>query len=73
VWFLAVILLDVVALAVASLLRSGPASRVLILSVIANPVGAVRTGALLPSREPARSVARRWPCCASGGPPIAAA
>ena len=43
----AVVLLDVVALGVASVLRSGTASRVLILSVIVNPVGALRTGALL--------------------------
>ena len=47
VWFVAVVLLDVVALGVASVLRSGTASRVLILSVIVNPVGALRTGALL--------------------------
>jgi Cu-processing system permease protein len=47
VWFLTVVLLDVVALAVASLLRSGPASRLLITAALANPVGAVRTGALL--------------------------
>ena len=47
VWFLAVVLLDVAALGAASLLPSGTASRLLVLSVIANPVGAVRTGALL--------------------------
>lgn len=47
VWFLAVILADLVALGVASLLPSYAASRVLIVSVILNPVSAVRTGALL--------------------------
>lgn len=47
VWFVAVVLLDVAALGVASVLRSGTASRLLILSVIVNPVGALRTGALL--------------------------
>lgn len=47
VWFVAVVLLDVATLGVASLLPSGTASRLLVVSVIANPVGAVRTGALL--------------------------
>ena len=47
VWFVAVVLLDLAALGAASLLPSGVASRLLIVSVIANPVGAVRTGALL--------------------------
>jgi Cu-processing system permease protein len=47
VWFAAVVLVDVAALGVASLLPSGAASRVLIVSVLANPVGAIRTGALL--------------------------
>jgi Cu-processing system permease protein len=47
VWFGAVVLFDVAALGVASLLRSGPASRVLITSVLVNPADAVRTGALL--------------------------
>ncbi len=47
VWFVAVALFDLAALGVASLLPSGPASRVLMVSVIVNPVGAVRTGALL--------------------------
>jgi Cu-processing system permease protein len=47
VWFAAVILFDVAALGAASLLPSGSASRLLILSVIGNPVDAVRTGALL--------------------------
>lgn len=47
VWFVAVVLLDVAALGVASVLRSGTASRVLIVSVLVNPVGALRTGALL--------------------------
>jgi Cu-processing system permease protein len=47
VWFAAVILFDVAALGVATLLPSGAASRALILSVIVNPADAVRTGALL--------------------------
>jgi Cu-processing system permease protein len=47
VWFVAVILFDLVALGLASLLPSTAASRLLIVSVIANPAGAVRTGALL--------------------------
>jgi Cu-processing system permease protein len=47
VWFTAVVLFDVAALGAASLLRSGDASRLLILAVFVNPVDAVRTGALL--------------------------
>jgi Cu-processing system permease protein len=47
VWFVAVILFDVVALGLASLLPSGLASRLLIVSVLVNPVDTVRTGALL--------------------------
>jgi Cu-processing system permease protein len=47
VWFGAVILFDVLALGAASLLPWGIASRVLIVSVIVNPVDAVRTAALL--------------------------
>ena len=47
IWFVAVILFDLAALGVASLLPSTAASRLLIVSVIANPAGAVRTGALL--------------------------
>jgi len=47
IWFAAVVLVDVAALGVASLLRSGPASRVLMVAALANPVDAVRTGALL--------------------------
>lgn len=47
VWFVAVALFDLAALGTASLLPSGLASRVLMVSVIANPIGAVRTGALL--------------------------
>jgi len=46
-WFAAVVLFDVAALGLASLLPSGPASRVLILAVLLNPVDAVRTAALL--------------------------
>jgi Cu-processing system permease protein len=47
VWFAAVVLYDVVALGIASLLRSGSASRLLIVATLANPVDAVRTGVLL--------------------------
>jgi Cu-processing system permease protein len=47
VWFVAVVFLDLLALGVASLLPSGPASRVLMVSAVANPLAAVRTGALL--------------------------
>ncbi len=47
VWFAAVILFDIAALGAASLLPSGAASRLLILSVIGNPVDAVRTGTFL--------------------------
>ena len=47
VWFVAVVLFDVAALGVASLLPSGLASRVLIVGRDLNPVDAVRTGTLL--------------------------
>jgi len=47
VWFAAVVLYDVAALGIASLLPSGAASRLLILAVLGNPIDAVRTGALL--------------------------
>lgn len=47
VWFVAVLLYDVAALGIASLLPSGRASRLLILAVLLNPVDAVRTGTLL--------------------------
>jgi len=47
VWLALVFLIDLAALGGASLLRSGAASRVLIVTAIANPVDAVRTAALL--------------------------
>lgn len=47
IWFAAVVLFDVAALGVASWLPSGPASRVLIVSAIANPIDAVRTATLM--------------------------
>jgi Cu-processing system permease protein len=47
VWFATVVLFDVVALAVANLLRSGHASRWLVTAVLVNPVDAIRTGVLL--------------------------
>jgi Cu-processing system permease protein len=46
-WFVLALLFDVAALGVASLLRSGDASRLLIVSVLVNPIGAVRTATLL--------------------------
>jgi len=46
-WFVAVVLFDIAALGVASLLRSGHASRLLVAAVLLNPVDAVRTGTLL--------------------------
>lgn len=47
VWFVAVVLFDLAALGLASVLPSGTASRVLIAATIVNPLGAVRTGTLL--------------------------
>lgn len=47
VWFVAVVAFDLAALGAASLLPTRTASRLLVVSVIVNPVGAVRTGALL--------------------------
>ncbi len=47
VWFLAVVLFDVVTIGVASLLPSGTASRLLIVAALVNPVDALRTGTLL--------------------------
>jgi Cu-processing system permease protein len=47
VWFVAVVLYDVAVLAVASLLRSGTASRLLITAVLVNPADAGRTMALM--------------------------
>jgi Cu-processing system permease protein len=46
-WFAAVVLFDVAALGIASTLRSGHASRLLVAAVLVNPVDAVRTGTLL--------------------------
>jgi Cu-processing system permease protein len=47
IWFVAVVLFDLAALGLASMLPSGPASRVLMVAVIVNPVSAVRTATLL--------------------------
>lgn len=47
VWFVAVILFDVAALGIASMLRSGSASRLLITATLINPIDAARTGVLL--------------------------
>lgn len=53
IWFVGVMLFDVAALGIASLLPSGLASRVLMTAAIVNPVDAVRTGALLILEGPA--------------------
>jgi Cu-processing system permease protein len=47
VWFVMAVVFDLAALGAASLLRSGSASRLLIIAALTNPVDAVRTGALL--------------------------
>jgi Cu-processing system permease protein len=47
VWFCLVIFVDLLALGLSTLLPSGPASRVLILSVLVNPASALRTAELL--------------------------
>lgn len=47
VWFITVVMFDVAVLGVASLLRSGSASRLLITATLINPVDAARTGSLL--------------------------
>jgi Cu-processing system permease protein len=47
VWLVLVVIADLAALGAASLLRSGAASRLLITAAMVNPVGAVRTAALL--------------------------
>lgn len=47
VWFATVILVDLVTLGVATMLPSALASRLLMVSVMVNPIGAARTGALL--------------------------
>jgi Cu-processing system permease protein len=46
-WLLCEVIVDLTALGLASLLPSGAASRVLILASLLNPIGALRTGALL--------------------------
>lgn len=47
VWFIAVVVFDIAVLGIASTLRSGSASRLLISATLINPVDAARTGALL--------------------------
>jgi len=47
VWFITVVMFDVAVLGIASLLRSGSASRLLIAATLVNPVDAARTGSLL--------------------------
>ena len=47
VWFITVVLFDVAVLGIASMLRSGSSSRLLISATLINPVDAARTGALL--------------------------
>ncbi len=46
-WFVTVILFDIAALGIASLLRSGAASRLLMTATLLNPIDAARTGAYL--------------------------
>lgn len=46
-WFMLALVFDVIVLGIATLLRSGDASRLLIVSVLVNPIDALRTGALL--------------------------
>lgn len=52
-WFAFVVLYDVAALGLASMLPSGTASRLLITAALANPVDAIRTGTLLAIEGPA--------------------
>jgi Cu-processing system permease protein len=47
VWLVCEVFIDLAALGFASVLSSGAASRVLIVSSLVNPIGALRTGALL--------------------------
>lgn len=47
VWLLTAVLFDIAALGAASLLRSGAASRLLIVATLLNPIDAARTGVLL--------------------------
>lgn len=53
VWFVAVILYDVAVLGVASLVRSGTASRLLMTAALVNPIGAARIVALTAVEGPA--------------------
>lgn len=46
-WLVCEVIVDLTALGLASMLSSGAASRVLILASLVNPIGALRTGALL--------------------------
>lgn len=46
-WLVCEVIVDLAALGLASVLSSGAASRVLILASLVNPIGALRTGALL--------------------------
>jgi Cu-processing system permease protein len=47
VWFVAALLFDMLALGAASMLKSGAASRLLIVATLINPINAIRTGVLL--------------------------
>jgi Cu-processing system permease protein len=47
VWFALALVFDIVALGAATMLRSGDASRLLIVSALLNPIDAARTGAFL--------------------------
>lgn len=73
IWFVAVMLFDVAALGIASLLPSGLASRVLMVAAVVNPVDAVRTGALLMLEGPAAFGAASLAFLRFTGGPIGAA
>jgi len=73
VWFVSVILFDVAALGIASMLRSGSASRVLITATLINPIDAARTGTLLAiDGMPAFGAASLALMRFTGGPAMAA-
>lgn len=72
-WLVLVVVADLAALGVASLLRSGAASRLLITAAIVNPVGAVRTSALLLIEGTAAFGAASLALLRFAGGPVAAA
>jgi Cu-processing system permease protein len=72
-WLLLVVVADLAVLGIASLLRSGAASRLLITAAIVNPVGAVRTSALLLIEGTAAFGAASLALLRFAGGPVAAA